>query len=415
MTAFRTLIAAYALAIGVLIAPPIFDRGFSMLHLLARERPWLWAASVGVVLAGLYCRFGRWRSWAVTFILFNGLVLTTVELGARFGIRQYFPQRQLELRRWGDATYEDLFAYQGHPFLQFTGKPRAALRGNRTLGNLSPFNNFGFIGGDFTYEKPPAIVRVAALGGSTTADGYPAIMESFMNHNTGDDAERYEVLNFGMGYWTSAHSLVNFVLNVVDFRPDYVIVHDGWNDAKIRSSAADFRGDYAHALKVFDPPTFVPDRYLVRTSVVYRVIKLRSGPPDWASLDRAVEWPRQKIGGFDHLHELKPFRRNVETVIQIARSRNITVVLLTVPRSRDPGKQYFYDAQHIDQVNEILRELAVKYASQILFVDLDRMMTGKMESAFRDVGHVDEEGQSFKAEQVGRTILTHRRSFRKPG
>jgi hypothetical protein len=415
MTAWRKLIAAYAVAIGVLLAPPIFDRAFSMIQLLDRERPWLWAASVGLVSAGLYGRFGRWRLLAISFVLFNVLILTTVELGARAGIRLFAPQRQLELSRWSDTTYNDLFAYQGHPFLQFTGKPSAALKGNRALGNLAPFNNLGFIGGDFTRGKPPAVVRIAALGGSTTADGYPALLEAFLNRQAGDGAERYEVLNFGMAYWTSAHSLVNFVLNVVDLRPDYVVVHDGWNDVRMRQSGPDFRGDYAHALKAFEPPAFVPDRYLVWASVVYRGLKIRFGPPDWAFLDHALERPHQYVGGFDNLDELRPFRRNVETVIEVARARDITVVLLTMPRSRDPAKAHFYGARHIDQVNEILRELAAKYAGQILFVDLDRTMTGTMEASFRDLGHVDEAGRAFKAEQVGRAILAHRRALRKSG
>ena len=164
----RKLTLAYAITIGVLLAPPIFDRGFSMLHLLDRERGWLWVASAAIVLAGLYGRFGRWRSTAVAFVLFNLLVLTTVELGARSAVRHFFPQRQPELRQWSDMTYGDLFAYQGHPFLQFTGKPSAALRGNQALRNLSSFNNFGFLGGHFTYQKPSGVVRVAALGGSTT-------------------------------------------------------------------------------------------------------------------------------------------------------------------------------------------------------------------------------------------------------
>lgn len=343
------------------------------------------------------------------------LVLTTTELVARLAIRRFDSHRQAELSRWSDATYNDLLAFQGHPFLQFTGRPSIAPRGRRGAEPPgSPFNNFGFIGRDFTYAKSPGVVRIATLGGSTTMDGYPATLETFLNRDDADARERYEVMNFGISYWTSAHSLVDFVLNVVDFRPDYVVVHDGWNDMKVRHAGPDFRGDYSHALKVFEPPSFVPDRYLVRTSVIYRRAKIWLGRPDWAFLDNAVERQRDKVGGFENLDELKPFRRNIETLVHVAHSQGMVVVLLTVPRSRDSRKPYFYDAEHLDQANAVLRALAAEHQRHILFVDLDRSMTGKMESHFTDLGHLDEEGRAYKAEQVACAIQAHRRGSGSP-
>lgn len=411
----RTFVAGYAIVIGILLVPPVVNARFAMLRLLDREGPWLWAASAGVILAGLYCRYGRWRPRPVTLILFGVLLVITLELGVRLAIRHFAPQSQLELSRWGNMSYDDLLAYQGHPFVQFTGKPSAALIGNRALGALSPWNNFGFRGRDFRHDKPPGTIRIAALGGSTTVDGYPELVESILNRAVGDGPARFEVLNFGMAFWTSAHSLVNFVLNALDFRPDYVVVHDGWNDAKARLAGPDFRGDYSHALKVFEPPAFVPDRYLLRTSVIYRAIKRRWGPPDWAFLDRALEVPRRRTGGYENVHELDPFRRNVETIIRLAASHDLAVVLLTIPHSTDPGKPHYSDVEHLEQCNAILRELARRHAPRTVVVDLDRMMTGKMESVFTDLGHVDAAGRAFKADQVARAIQAHWRASGSPG
>src|SRR4030095_14123746 len=102
--------------------------------------------------------------------------------------------------------------------------------------NLSTFNNFGFVGRDFAYAKPPGVIRIAALGASTTADGYPAMLEEYLNAL---QSNRFEVMNFGQGYWTSAHVLVNFVLNVIDFAPDYIVIHQAANDELARASEAE--------------------------------------------------------------------------------------------------------------------------------------------------------------------------------
>ena len=173
----------------------------------------------------------------------------------------------------GNLSYDDLRVYQGHPFLQFTGVPSRKLIGNRALGNLADFNNFGFVGRDFKYKKPNGVVRIAALGASTTARGYPALLEEFLNAKVQSPTKSFEVMNFGLGHYTSANTLTNFVLNVVDFAPDVIIIHHGWNDIHARAKETVFRGDYGHHLKIFQPPRFVIDRYLIRTSILYRAGK----------------------------------------------------------------------------------------------------------------------------------------------
>ncbi|MGH3055102.1 MAG: hypothetical protein ACRDL7_09015, partial [Gaiellaceae bacterium] len=242
---------------ALLLTPPVFNRAFAMGYLLDRERPGLWMLSALLLLAGGYCWIDGKRAAAVWSVSVVFLAMLSVELVARGMVKIAFPSQELLLNHWGNLSYDDLLAYRGHPFLQFTGTPSVALIGNQALGNLTPFNNLGFRGRDFSYEKPAGVIRIAALGGSTTADGYPERVEDLLNAEATSAAQHFEVLNFGVGFWTSAHSLVNFVLNVVDFRPDYVIIHENWNDAVARYAGASFRHDYSHALKVFEPPTMI--------------------------------------------------------------------------------------------------------------------------------------------------------------
>src|SRR5205807_1975201 len=254
MDAFRKFVSGYALIISLLIAPPIFERFFAMLYLFQGQRVTLWIASVLLMSISLYGFFGRLRPTWVYFVLFNLLVLISVELGVRSAVKLFFPNKEVSLARRANFTYDELRRVTGHPFFQFNGVPsrtgemyrvlKPGGRGDQVTGNLSTFNNFGFVGRDFAYAKPPGVIRIAALGASTTADGYPAMLEEYLNARVAAaQSNRFEVMNFAHGYWTSAHALVNFVLNVIDFAPDYVIIHQAANDEHARASEAEFRGD----------------------------------------------------------------------------------------------------------------------------------------------------------------------------
>jgi len=423
MDAFRKFVSGYALIISLLIAPPIFERFFAMLYLFQGERVTLWIASVILMSISLYGFFGRLRSTWVYFVLFNLLVLISVELGARSAVKLFFPNQEVNLARRANWTYDELRRTVGHPFLQFNGLPSTTgnqvpgwyfsnlnsstadqrLTARAFYGNLSTFNNFGFVGRDFAYAKPPGVIRIAALGASTTADGYPAMLEEYLNARVAAQSNRFEVMNFGQGFWTSAHVLVNFVLNVIDFAPDYVIIHQAANDEHARASEAEFRGDYSHYLKVFQPPRIV-DRYILRVSVPYRALKFYLNPnPEWMFVEAASQIRRKEPQRALNARELGVFRRNIETVIDVASARQIKVVLTTMPRSTDERYSHLH-LHHIDQLNEVLRSIAANH-DRLLFVDLDKLMTGKDNQLFVDAVHVNDSGRRMKAEYLGKCII----------
>ena len=408
--AFRKFVSGYALIISLLIAPPIFERFFAMLYLFQGERVILWIASVLLMSISLYGFFGRLRRPWVYFVLFNLLVLISVELGARSAVKLFFPNKEVSLARRAAWTYDELRKMTGHPFLQFNGIPsrtgeiyrvlKPGGRGDEVTENLSTFNNFGFVGRDFAYAKPPGVIRIAALGASTTADGYPAMLEEYLNARVAAQSNRFEVMNFGVGYWTSAHVLVNFVLNVIDFAPDYIIIHQAANDEHARAPEAEFRGDYSHYLKVFQPPR-IWDRYILRASVPYRALKFYLNPnPEWMFVEAASQIRRKEPQRAENARELGVFRRNIETIIDVANARQIKVVLTTMPHATD---ERYSPLNGIDQFNEVLRSIAANH-DRLLFVDLDKLMTGKDNQLFRDAVHVNDNGNRMKAEYVGQRI-----------
>jgi hypothetical protein len=325
-------------------------------------------------------------------------------------VKLFFPNKEVSLARRANFTYDELRYITGHPFLQFKGVPsrtgeiyrvlKPGDRGNQVTGNLSTFNNFGFVGRDFAYAKAPGVIRIAALGASTTADGYPAMLEEYLNARVAAQSNRFEVMNFGQGYWTSAHVLVNFVLNVIDFAPDYIIIHQAANDEHARASEAEFRGDYSHYLKVFQPPR-IPDRYLLRVSVPYRALKFYLNPnPEWMFVEAASQIRRKEPQRALNARELGVFRRNIETIIDVASARQIKVVLTTMPHATD---ERYSPLNGIDQFNEVLRSIAANH-DRLLFVDLDKLMTGKDNQLFRDAVHVNDNGNRMKAEYLGQRI-----------
>ena len=423
MGVFRKFVSGYALIISLLIAPPIFERFFAMLYLFQGEKVILWIASLLLMSISLYSFFGRLRPTWAYFVLFNLLFLISVELGARSAVKLFFPNKEVSLARRAAWTYDELRKLTGHPFLQYNGVPSTT--DNQVLGwyfsnlnsrqledvdslkastgNLSIFNNFGFIGRDFAYAKPPRVTRIAALGASTTADGYPAMLEEYLNARVAAQSNRFEVMNFAHGFYTSAHVLVNFVLNVLDFAPDYIVILQAANDEHARASEAEFRGDYSHYLKVFQPPR-IWDRYILRVSVPYRALKFYLNPnPEWMFVEAASQIRRNEPQRALNARELGVFRRNIETIIDVASARQIKVVLTTMPHSTDKRYPPLH-LHYIDQFNEVLRSIAANH-DRLLFVDLDKLMTGKVNHVFVDPVHVNDAGRRMKAEYLGKRII----------
>ncbi|MEM9022248.1 MAG: GDSL-type esterase/lipase family protein [Bacteroidota bacterium] len=400
----------WGLILTVGLVPPVFNYALAVSPLLPWERGPLWVFCGLFALVALVVRwFGKHWQPGVLLLYFSGLCLVTLEFGWRMSVNAFASEHTLsKLSLYGNRTYPEFTAYSGHPFTCFTGTPSRSLEGNNALGNLSMFNKYGFVGPDWTYDKPEGVLRVAALGGSTTASGYPAKLAEFLGRS---DSGTYEVMNFGHPYWNSANTTVNFLLNVVAFDPDVIIIHQGWNDGHMRNvPPGQFRADYSHALKAFEHP-FMIDRYPLRVSLVYRHVKrMLVGNPTWFSLEEAVY-----VQGREHtehfwqnMDELQPFERNIRTIISHALHRGIQVILTTQPHSTDPNISYAYTAKHIDQTNAIMRQLAEDYATGIGFVDLDSLMTGTMDSIFKDLGHMNDFGIRFKAEQIGAGLLEYR-------
>jgi lysophospholipase L1-like esterase len=187
-------------------------------------------------------------------------------------------------------------------------------------------------------EKTTA-VRIVCLGGSTTwghgvgAEGtWPAILEKNLR-SRGYDAE---VINAGVPWYTTAHSLINYTLQIRRLEPDVVIILHGINDLARSFPPANelpFEPDYgsyqgpmhnvlsgyqAH-LACFDPEDWHPWK-LMTSSALYRLLFDRPTPPS--------EMPPVDVG-LERFPSLASFRENLAYLTKLCLGDGRHVVLCT--------------------------------------------------------------------------------------
>jgi len=402
-------IAFAGIFVALLILPKVFHKFFAIGDLRDDERQGLYIFFIILLVISFLIFLKRKKiNPSTTLIFFSALMLICIELAVRFYCNHFISAEKKQLLHdESNWTYPDATAYVGHPFLQFVGKPNVLLHGSKALEGKTPFNNFGFSGADFHYDKPDHFIRIACVGESTTADGWPGFLENYLNAHRTNPYCRYEVMNFAHAFWNSAHSTVNLLLNIIDFKPDYLIIHHGWNELHEREfDQKIFRGDYFHDLKAFSLPK-IYDRYPIRTSVIYRLVKFKyDQAPKWMSLDRQLHTDIEAPLKFDNLDELRPFRRNIETMITNALMHHSKVIMTTIPHSTNNQIPLWYGVKSLDQCNSISREEAQKYKSDsVLFVDLDQLITGKQNQIFTDLAHINDDGRFLKAQYIGDEIL----------
>lgn len=398
---FNKRIAIAGLITSLLFLPFVFNAILSIGDITAYDKRWL-VVIFGVMLVSsllLYVRREKARKgFSITYTTL--LAVLMIEILARLTLNVAASDETYDkFKAQYNATFTEGSAYEGHPFAQFNGKK-----------NQGEFNNFGYPGHDIMYWKPHNVIRIACLGESTTADGYPQLLENQLNNNRAELNTRYETLNFAHDHYTSAHSMLTFLTTVLDFDPQFLIIHHGWSEALVRGAKqGEFRNDYSHALKSWERPA-VDDILLLRGSVIFRYIKFKIEPePKWMETQEYLKKSRQRqYDPYKVTNELDAYKRNLEHIIDIARLRNIKVILTTLPHTTFTGARYYHDAvDNIDQCNEATRYLADKYKNNVVFVDLDSLMTGKVDSVFTDLANVTHTGREIKTNALVPILLQH--------
>lgn len=229
----------------------------------------------------------------------------------------------------------DVLRYRPHPYLNYVFNPAF-----RYADGFAPYNAHGFRAPEWP-PRDPGAVRVVAVGASTTygifsRDGknvWPALLEERLN---GPGAPRVEVLNLGVTGYTSFELLGVMSMIVPELQPDIVLVSIGVNDA-FAACYPDEGGRDNTAFRFSWRLARLPEalRRGMRSSRLLRIVGLRlMARFDYlpGDLMTAMQYPHPDAAqarGNAAGASGKYFRRNLRTIVALARAAGAEPVLFT--------------------------------------------------------------------------------------
>lgn len=211
--------------------------------------------------------------------------------------------------------------------------------------------------GPVSREKPAGVQRVLTLGGSTTVnrraaeqDGrdYASWLEDSLNAAHAE--ESFEVLNCGGDAFSSAHSLVNLQLRLLELQPDTVVVMHNVNDLTANYYGGGAEPDYANK---YLQPFYMNPMLVAGTSV--------KGFLNQSRLLAATGL----LGGFDQgefelevdvTDGLRYFQRNLRAIGELCAREGIELILLTQPSQM--REVPYYDLAHFQRYNRAIADVA---------------------------------------------------------
>lgn len=250
--------------------------------------------------------------------------------------------------------------------------------------------------------------RVLCLGGSTTESGnhlgqigsYPFYLDKLLNLRY---LQPSEVLQGGVAGWTTAESLVAWLVDYSDFQPDLVLIHHGINDVA-PMFAPGFRSDYSHWRKPVNMPRpGVLERAVLRVSLLCTHLREKRGDLDLMVNSLRDEQPPRESA----IEPTDVYKRNLRTLGRDASQRGAAVALLTMPAHPDASVMNALKLTRLQANNELMREVARE--EDWILIDLERLFEErfpreKLVENFLDLVHVTPFGNLGKAEIIAEQL-----------
>jgi lysophospholipase L1-like esterase len=257
--------------------------------------------------------------------------------------------------------------------------------------------------------------RVLTLGGSTTYGSkldrdktYPAVLEKLLQEN--NIGKTVQVLNAGVPWHTSMHSLLRYTGKFADWKPNVVIIMHAFNDIFQTSEGqltnGKYRDDYGHYFGAIGQRVNPGDEM---AKTIHHILTKNWLARTWYSdlHDATQTVPKQHV---DLLRPLPAFRRNLEQLIIRSKQDGAKVILLTQPylykddMPVDEKKILFYDyyykdyakvptiseqMQAMNAFNAAICDIARKL--QVTLIDVEKSLPKSVALMFDDV-HYTEKG-----------------------
>jgi lysophospholipase L1-like esterase len=386
------------------------------LRLLASGLIGLIALGGGKVNPDMLVKANSYHSFSRYAILFFSIAFSIIiaEAGAHLYIRFVVKPKE---KKYYTIKKPEKWIYTPHHYLVYTNK--------KNFKNGKQYHNsLGFRGGEFPQKKEIDEYRMVFLGGSTTYSSSikdnQEIFTSYIQQHLDQSfpTKNNLVINAGVGGYSSHESLINLQFRVLDISPDVIFIYHGPNDVHTRYLPPDqyfrdncgrrsmWRSDY---VRWYHQSAFI--RFaLVRLGLwqapdLYRLVSSDEYVhADHRFPDIINPVTNKPFGEYVAKNKPSYFRDNIESMIAIAKSRSISVVLITFAWSQGFGSymdsHYYQEA--IAEQNEILRELALK--KKVFLLDLESSFP-KDKQLFVDGVHLNKLGSIKKADIIYHFIL----------
>lgn len=267
-------------------------------------------------------------------------------------------------------------------------------------------NSYGFRGDEISKYKQEDVFRIIMVGGSTTFGSgstsdkttIPGFLQEKFNRE--ELSKKIEVINAGLPGATSKEEL-NYVKNyLLGFNPDFLIIYDGWNDARYVSRTIIENKQAKDEEPLLFKLQYFPE---YRTPfVIYRVFIAPIQGQKTSSIEE----------GFDP-NVAKIWKERLLEICKSGKEKNISTLVIVQPIVGTGNKELSSDeskyAPHAGWIKyrttvKILNSMAdsVIDLEPICYKtsDLRNVFDGIIEPVFYDHGHVNDLGNEIVANKI---------------
>lgn len=231
----------------------------------------------------------------------------------------------------------------------------------------------GFRGSrDVAEATPDSVLRILAVGGSTTFDSntsgdssaWPARLEQILDSVAAP--QRFEVLNAGVSGYRVFDDLIRFEYELYRYQPDLIILYQGHNDLFSELARAGRSTEMSFVPRPGEIPTVYPwERWLEQHSLLYHKLRSKFAAVRFRSRGEgrlAQTAPRD----FDHAVErgAREFGRQVAWYLAIAQSTGARVIVPQVVYAADSSTE------------AAVRDMERRWRGAIPFAPVSEVMAG---------------------------------------
>lgn len=307
----------------------------------------------------------------------------------------------------GQTTGDEVtaFRYIRHPYMLYVNRPGWTDQG------FVQNNSLGYRGAEISPLPEPGVVRILALGDSTTygfgihnpADAWPAQLERLLAQQFGPGV--VEVINGGLCNATTAENLAHYMFRDRYLKANLVVVHVPGNDIRAQG-LNDYHPEYTHFRRGYIAPVLTPrqgERTLLRSGLV----KVGYAWWLWRTLFTDKIWdetdwrllPAEQVLHNVTTNASEGFRRNLDllirTIIQDGAQPVIMPFVLGNAEVSIPSLQALYPAnvEAIGLNNRLAEEIAHQYQTPFFSLSAEAIPA----DGYLDHCHLSPMGDAIKA------------------